>query len=94
MAFESDRLSAVIWTLGCRVNQYESDAIAEQLEADGFTVVPFGSPADICIVNTCGIAKMKSYISNNCSFFNNITSCACYLSYDTFIKTRDKIHQS
>lgn len=55
MAFESDRLSAVIWTLGCRVNQYESDAIAEQLEADGFTVVPFGSPADICIVNTCTV---------------------------------------
>lgn len=55
MSFESNRLTAVIWTLGCRVNQYESDAIAEMLEADGFTVVPFGTPADICIVNTCTV---------------------------------------
>lgn len=42
-------------TLGCRVNQYESDAIAAQLAADGFCVVPFGEEADITIVNTCTV---------------------------------------
>jgi len=42
-------------TLGCRVNQYESDAIAAQLAADGFSVVPFGEEADVTIVNTCTV---------------------------------------
>ncbi len=42
-------------TLGCRVNQYESEAIAGLLEADGFTVVPFGEACDITVVNTCTV---------------------------------------
>lgn len=42
-------------TLGCRVNQYESDAIAAQLEEDGFLIVPFGEEADVTIVNTCTV---------------------------------------
>jgi len=42
-------------TLGCRVNQYESDAIAEALIRHGFTVVPFGNPCDLTIVNTCTV---------------------------------------
>ena len=47
--------TAVIYTLGCRVNQYESDAIAEELEKDGIRVVSFGQTADVCIVNTCTV---------------------------------------
>ncbi len=47
--------TAALTTLGCRVNQYESDAIAERLQRDGFTIVPFGTPADVIIVNTCTV---------------------------------------
>ena len=46
---------AAFCTLGCRVNQYESDAIAASLEKDGFLIVPFGEEADITIVNTCTV---------------------------------------
>ena len=42
-------------TLGCRVNQYESDALAGILEKDGFSVVPFGEMCDITVVNTCTV---------------------------------------
>ena len=42
-------------TLGCRVNQYESDAIAACLESDGFQIVPFGQETDVTIVNTCTV---------------------------------------
>ena len=42
-------------TLGCRVNQYESDAIAASLEEDGFQIVSFGQEADVTIVNTCTV---------------------------------------
>ena len=44
-----------IESLGCKVNQYESDGIAAQLEAHGFLRADKGSPADICIVNTCAV---------------------------------------
>jgi len=44
-------------TLGCRVNQYESQAIIELLEGEGVTIVPQDSPADICIVNTCTVTS-------------------------------------
>ncbi|MGM0654328.1 MAG: tRNA (N(6)-L-threonylcarbamoyladenosine(37)-C(2))-methylthiotransferase MtaB [Thermodesulfobacteriota bacterium] len=44
-----------IESLGCKVNQYESDGIAAQLEAHGFLRADQGSPADICIVNTCAV---------------------------------------
>ena len=42
-------------TLGCKVNQYESEALAEIFEAKGFTVLPSGEAADIIIVNSCTV---------------------------------------
>jgi threonylcarbamoyladenosine tRNA methylthiotransferase MtaB len=40
-------------TLGCKVNQFESEAMAEAMEAEGWELVPFGPGADCVIVNTC-----------------------------------------
>ncbi|MCH5183193.1 MAG: MiaB/RimO family radical SAM methylthiotransferase [Oscillospiraceae bacterium] len=45
-----------IHTLGCRVNQYESVAIAEALEKRGMTVCKDGeAPCDFYILNTCAV---------------------------------------
>ena len=44
-----------VLTLGCRVNQYESDALCAVLKSRGVTVVPFGEPADVSVVNTCTV---------------------------------------
>lgn len=44
-----------ILTLGCRVNQYESDAIAELLEKKGIEVADFDSDCDLYIINTCTV---------------------------------------
>jgi len=49
------RPRAAVLTLGCRVNQYESDVIAAELEAKGFEIVPAGAEAEITIVNTCTV---------------------------------------
>ena len=46
---------AAVITLGCRVNQYESDVIAGELEAAGFDIVPEGEPCDVTVVNTCTV---------------------------------------
>lgn len=52
-----------ITTLGCKVNQYESDAIASHLLRSGWTKPSPGQSVDLCIVNTCtvtGKASMQS----------------------------------
>lgn len=48
-------MKASVCTLGCRVNQYESDAIGERLAAQGFTLVPYGEKSDVIIINTCTV---------------------------------------
>ncbi len=48
-------LKVGIFTLGCKVNQYESEAIAEALAQQGFETVSHGGLADIYIINTCTV---------------------------------------
>ena len=44
-----------IATLGCKVNQYESEAIAEAFERRGCIIAPFNTPCDVYIINTCTV---------------------------------------
>lgn len=46
-----------IVTLGCRTNQYESQAYQNQLEAMGYTLSEGAEHPDICIVNTCTVTE-------------------------------------
>ncbi len=47
-----------IYTLGCKVNQYESDSMADDLKSKGAVLVGFNEMADICIINTCSVTNM------------------------------------
>ena len=42
-------------TLGCKVNQYDSQAMLEEFERHGYTVAPAGALADVYVVNTCTV---------------------------------------
>ena len=44
-----------LYTLGCKVSQYETEAIGESFEARGFTVAPFDSVCDAYVINTCTV---------------------------------------
>jgi threonylcarbamoyladenosine tRNA methylthiotransferase MtaB len=44
-------------TLGCRLNQVDSQQLQSALEARGFATVPFGAPADVVVVNTCTVTE-------------------------------------
>lgn len=46
-----------IYTLGCKVNTYESSVIEEQLIKDGYKLVNQNEHADIIIVNTCTVTN-------------------------------------
>lgn len=45
-------------TLGCRVNQYESEAMAEKFLKDGYQIVKFDEFADVYVINTCTVTNM------------------------------------
>ena len=42
-------------TLGCKVNQYDTQAMLELFRAAGYAVVPFSENADVYVVNTCTV---------------------------------------
>ena len=44
--------------LGCKVNAYETEAMQEMLENNGYEIVPFREGADIYIINTCTVTNM------------------------------------
>ncbi|MFA6688427.1 MAG: tRNA (N(6)-L-threonylcarbamoyladenosine(37)-C(2))-methylthiotransferase MtaB [Sphaerochaetaceae bacterium] len=46
-----------VYTLGCRLNQCESEAIADAFSKRGYAIVPDGQPADLYIVNTCTVTS-------------------------------------
>lgn len=48
-----------IFTLGCKVNRYDSEAIEETFVAAGYKVVPFDQKADVYIINTCTVTHMS-----------------------------------
>ncbi|MBO5111674.1 MAG: tRNA (N(6)-L-threonylcarbamoyladenosine(37)-C(2))-methylthiotransferase MtaB [Clostridia bacterium] len=50
-----EQVRAAILTLGCRVNQYESDAISARFEALGAKVCPPSEVADVYVINTCTV---------------------------------------
>ncbi len=46
-------------TLGCKVNQYESEAVLEQFLKKGYQPVEFSENADVYIVNTCTVTHLS-----------------------------------
>lgn len=45
------------YTLGCKVNQNETGALAQLFEASGYTVVETGEAADVYVVNSCTVTN-------------------------------------
>jgi len=50
--------TAAFTTLGCKVNQYETQRILESFEAAGFQIVPFDDRADVYVINTCSVTSV------------------------------------
>ncbi len=48
-------MKAAFYTLGCKVNQYETQAMQTQFAQDGYEIVPFSETADVYVVNSCAV---------------------------------------
>ena len=75
-----------IYTLGCKVNQYETQAMEQELLRRGHTLVPFEDAADGYIVNTCSVTavsdKKSRQMIRRCRKLNGhavVAACGCYV---------------
>lgn len=50
--------TAALHNLGCKVNSYETEAMRQSLEENGYEIVPFNGKADIYIINTCTVTNI------------------------------------
>lgn len=50
--------TAAFCTLGCKVNQYETEAMEELFSAAGYEIVPYSQIADVYVINTCSVTSM------------------------------------
>lgn len=78
-----------ILTLGCKVNQYESEAIAERLASEGYEVRPSDEECDAYIINTCTVTAesdrkarqfIRRAINRNPNAYIIVTGCLAQTS--------------
>lgn len=50
---------AAFYTLGCKVNQYETEAMAEMFKSSGYEITDFENYADVYVINTCTVTNMS-----------------------------------
>lgn len=84
--------TAGIYTLGCKVNQYESEAIAERLNEAGFSVLSPRENCDVYIINTCTVTAesdrkarqfIRRAIHQNPEAYILVTGCFSQISPQT-----------
>ena len=72
---------AALHNLGCKVNAYETEAMQQLLEENGYEIVPFKEGADVYIINTCTVttlADRKSrQMSPSCKKDESGCNCSC-----------------
>ena len=78
------RYTASIYTLGCKVNFYESEAIAEILSSNGIQICSFDEKCDIYVINTCTVTAdsdrkalktIRKSLNNNPNAIVAVTGC-------------------
>lgn len=50
-------------TLGCRLNQYETESLATRFQSSGYSVVNFKEDADVFVINSCTVTKQSDHKS-------------------------------
>ena len=52
-------MTVAFYTLGCKVNQYETQALEQLFTARGHTLAPFEGEADVYIINSCAVTAVS-----------------------------------
>ena len=82
-------MKVAICTLGCKVNQYESQAMEQELLRRGYELTEFDGPADAYIVNTCTVTAVSDKKCRNLirrarrrAPESVVAVCGCYAQTD------------
>lgn len=90
-------MKASIHTLGCRLNQCETALIEDRLREAGYTLVPFGTSADLGIINTCTVTReadakcrqtIRAFIRKNPQAYVAVIGCYSQLGYKTLAEIK------
>ena len=83
-------MKVAIYTLGCKVNQYETQAMEQELTGRGHTLVDFEETADAYIINTCSVTavsdKKSRQMIRRAKKRNPdavVAACGCYVQTHT-----------
>ncbi|MBR5217788.1 MAG: tRNA (N(6)-L-threonylcarbamoyladenosine(37)-C(2))-methylthiotransferase MtaB [Oscillospiraceae bacterium] len=83
-------MRVAIYTLGCKVNQYETAAMEQELQRRGHTLTDFESEADVYIINTCSVTavsdKKSRQMIRRAKKRNSeavVAACGCYVQTHT-----------
>ena len=83
-----------ITTLGCKVNAYESQYYAQELEKLGYEEVSDHEQADICIINTCTVTNTEAHKSrqkiHQAKRLNPHAYCVVVGCYAQFAKEKER----
>ena len=76
-------MKIAFFTLGCKVNQYETDLMMKSFVDAGYTIVDFKEKADIYVVNSCSVTnlstrKTRQYLSRAKSKGGIVVLAGCY----------------
>lgn len=78
-----------LYTLGCKVSQYETEAIGEGFESAGFKILPFDEQCDFYVINTCTVTaesdrKCRQIIrrARKINPKSHVLVCGCYAQRD------------
>lgn len=97
-------MKVYFYTLGCRVNQYETDAVRELFLKEGFEICDAAKDADVCVINTCTVTgeadrKSRQHIRRLakenpqaiiCAMGCNVEMTEGFVEADVICGTRDK----
>ena len=80
--------TVAFYTLGCKVNQYETEAMSEIFSKNGYIVSSFDSVCDVYVINTCTVtnqadAKSRKMINR----FRKTNPDSCIVAMGCFVET-------
>ena len=84
-----------IYTLGCKVNAYESEYVLSELKKNGYTINKFDDINDIYIINTCTVTNNSDSKSRKMiRHARKLNKDACIIAMGCFIEyNKDKIEE-
>jgi len=87
--------TASLHTLGCRLNQAETAIIARTLKESGYSIVDWGKPSDLTIINTCTVTEqadakcrqaVRQAVRRNPDSFVAVVGCYPQIALDVISK--------